>query len=58
VQLTYKVKTFKSLRACLGECEKFIRQPQYLYTGEQNRAIRLDVAERDLGQLDSSRHLQ
>src|SRR6201995_3043860 len=35
VQLKYNVRTFKSLRACLGECEKFIRQPQYLYTGNK-----------------------
>jgi hypothetical protein len=35
VQLHYNVRTFKSLQACLGECEKFIRQPQYLYTGNK-----------------------
>ncbi len=35
VQLRYNVRTFKSLRACLGECEKFIRQPQLLYTGNK-----------------------
>jgi hypothetical protein len=35
VQLHYNVRTFKSLRACLGECEKFIRQPQVLYTGNK-----------------------
>jgi hypothetical protein len=49
VQLHYNVRTFKSLRACLGECEKFIRQPQILYTGNKIERFAWNVAEGDLG---------